>query len=242
MRNILIKEKEFSQKITFCKMERNKKFGEYFTRLMREKEPRTPQYKVAEKLGVQQGTMSKLKSGAMIPSDELAKRISEVWGLNEEEFMEFIYQCRQESGAKFFREAKQEDEQAAVVETRPRLPITAAAGVLSDYLDGVLIDECEQIPIVRSMPDYDFTMIVKGDSMEPKFEGGDEIACKRVLSIIEPGKTYVLSTRDGAVIKRLYPEEDGVRCVSYNHEEYPDFKVKGEDILGVYRVVGLIRI
>lgn len=125
---------------------------------------------------------------------------------------------------------------------RPRLPITAAAGVLSDYLGGVRADECEQLPIIRNMPAYDFTMIVKGNSMEPKFEGGDEIACKEVKSIIEWGKTYVLATRDGAVLKRLYQHEDGVRCVSYNHDEYPDFIVKGDDILGVYKVVGLIRI
>jgi len=125
---------------------------------------------------------------------------------------------------------------------RPRLPVTASAGQLSDYLEGIKADECEYLPIMRSLPDYDFTMLIKGNSMEPKFEGGDEIACKKVTSIIEPGKTYVLATRDGAVVKRLYPEKDGVRCVSYNHEEYPDFFVNGEDILDVYRVVGLIRI
>jgi phage repressor protein C with HTH and peptisase S24 domain len=85
-------------------------------------------------------------------------------------------------------------------------------------------------------------MIVKGNSMEPKFESGDEIACKKVEKIIEWGKTYVLATRDGAVLKRLYQDEDGVRCVSYNHEEYPDFHVDGDDILGVYRVVGLLRV
>jgi phage repressor protein C with HTH and peptisase S24 domain len=126
--------------------------------------------------------------------------------------------------------------------TKPRLPITAAAGVLSEYLEGVKMYECEQIPIIRSIPEYDFTMIVKGNSMEPKFESGDEIACKKVEKIIEWGRTYVLATRDGAVLKRLYQDEDGVRCVSYNHEEYPDFHVDGDDILGVYRVVGLLRV
>ena len=133
-------------------------------------------------------------------------------------------------------------EEALRTQTKPRLPVTAAAGNLSEYLEGVKMYECEQIPIIRSMPEYDFTMIVKGNSMEPKFEGGDEIACKKVEKIIEWGKAYVLATRDGAVLKRLYQDEDGVRCVSYNHEEYPDFHVDGDDILGVYRVVGLLRV
>jgi SOS-response transcriptional repressor LexA len=125
---------------------------------------------------------------------------------------------------------------------RPRLPITASAGQLADYLGGTLAHECELLPIMRSIPDYDFTMIVKGNSMEPKYEGGDEIACKKVESVIEWGKVYVLATRDGVVIKRLYKEKNGVRCVSYNNTEYPDFIVQKDDILGVYRVVGLIRI
>jgi phage repressor protein C with HTH and peptisase S24 domain len=133
-------------------------------------------------------------------------------------------------------------EEATKVPTKPRLPVTAAAGQLSDYLDGILAHECEFLPVMRSLPDYDFTMMVKGNSMEPKYEGGDEIACKKVESVIEWGKTYVLATRDGAVLKRLYQDGDGVRCVSYNNEEYPDFHVNGEDILGVYRVVGLIRV
>ena len=123
---------------------------------------------------------------------------------------------------------------------RPRLPITAAAGVLSDYIDGVLVHECEMLPKMRSMPDYDFTMLIKGDSMEPKFEGGDEVACKKVEKVIEWGKAYVIATRDGNVLKRLYPKENGVRCVSYN-PEYPDFEVAGDDIFGIYRIVGLIR-
>ena len=123
---------------------------------------------------------------------------------------------------------------------RPRLPITAAAGVLSDYIDGVLVHECDMLPKMRSMPDYDFTMLIKGDSMEPKFEGGDEVACKKVENVIEWGKAYVLATRDGNVLKRLYPKENGVRCVSYN-PEYPDFEVAGDDIFGIYRIVGLIR-
>lgn len=224
----------------------NKDFAIYFNRLYDEKVTRMPQYKVAAQLGIAQSTLSKLKAGGMIPSDELAQKISEVWGVNLEELMDVIYKSRRESSAKFFREAKQREEnelaEVAEVKTKPRLPVTAAAGKLSDYLDGVLADECEFIPVMRSLPDYDFTMLVKGNSMEPKYEGGDEIACKKVTSIIEPGKTYVLATRDGAVVKRLYPEKDGVRCVSYNHEEYPDFFVSGEDILDVYRVVGMIRI
>lgn len=125
--------------------------------------------------------------------------------------------------------------------TRPRLPVTAAAGYLQEYLTGVMAAECEQMSYIRGLTDYDFTMFVQGDSMEPKFEGGDEIACKKVVSMIEWGKAYVVSTRDGAVLKRLYDEGECIRCVSYNHEEYPDFLVNKNEILDVYRIVGVLR-
>lgn len=126
-------------------------------------------------------------------------------------------------------------------DTRPRIPVSAAAGALSGFAAAVQASDCERVPVIKAFPEYDYTMLIKGDSMEPKFEGGDEVAIKRVSSTIEWGKTYVLDTRDGAVIKRLYDAGDKFRCVSYN-KEYPDFTVDKSEVFGVYKVVGLIRI
>lgn len=127
------------------------------------------------------------------------------------------------------------------VGTKPRLPITAAAGAISEYIGGIYKERCEQIPTVHAFPSYDFTIIVKGDSMEPKYEGGDEVACKKVENIIEWGKTYVVDTNDGAFLKRVYDEdEQNIRCVSYN-SDYHDFLVPKSEVNGLYRVVGLLR-
>lgn len=126
-------------------------------------------------------------------------------------------------------------------ETRPRIPMSVAAGTLCGFAESVKAHDCELVPVVKAFPEYDYTIIVKGDSMEPKFEGGDEIAIRRVAGIIEWGKPYVLDTADGAVLKRLYDEGDKFRCVSFN-KEYPDFEVLKSDVFGVYKVVGLIRI
>lgn len=127
------------------------------------------------------------------------------------------------------------------IDVRPRIPMTVAAGSIGGFANSIKLYDCEQIPVIKAFPSYDYTMIVKGDSMEPKYEGGDEIAIKQVTDYIEWGKVYVLDTRDGAVIKRLYDAQDKYRCVSYN-KEYPDFEVNKADVFGVYRVVGLIRI
>ena len=126
-------------------------------------------------------------------------------------------------------------------DTRPRIPTSVAAGSLMGFADAIQAHDCEMQPVIRNFPAYDYTIIIKGDSMEPKFEGGDEIAIKKVTSFVEWGKTYVLDTRDGAVIKRIFDDGDSFRCVSFN-KEYPDFNVPKTDVFGVYKVVGLIRI
>lgn len=65
-------------------------------------------------------------------------------------------------------------------QTRPRVPLTAAAGSLSGESVGVTLAQCEQMPLIHQIPSYDFTMFIKGDSMSPRFESGDEIACRRI--------------------------------------------------------------
>ncbi len=126
-------------------------------------------------------------------------------------------------------------------ETRPRIPMAVAAGSLSGLSESIKASDCEQLPVIKAFPQYDCTMIVKGNSMEPKYEGGDEIALRRVNGFIEWGKTYVLDTRDGAVLKRLYDDGENFRCVSFN-PEYTDFCVPKTDVFGIFKVVGLIRI
>lgn len=125
-------------------------------------------------------------------------------------------------------------------ETRPRLPVTVAAGKLSGFSDGVMLSDCEQIPIITAFPPYDFTMIVQGDSMSPKIESGDEIAIKKVTEFIQWGKPHVLDTSEGAVLKTIYDAGDSFECRSYN-SAYPPFNIKKESVFAIYKMVGLLR-
>lgn len=135
------------------------------------------------------------------------------------------------------------EKQETKIETRPRIPFTAAAGSLTSAVEGITADQCEHIPRVNIFPEYDFTIIIKGDSMEPKYEGGDEVACKRIdsTSFIQWGKVHVLDTAQGILIKRTYEDGDRIRCVSYN-QEYPDFSINKSEIYSMSLVVGLIRL
>lgn len=134
-------------------------------------------------------------------------------------------------------------QEATKIQTRPRIPYTAAAGSLTSAVEGITSDQCEHIPRINIFPEYDFTIIIKGDSMEPKYEGGDEVACKRIdsTSFIQWGKVHVLDTAQGILIKRTYENGEKIRCVSYN-PEYPDFSIDKSEIYSMSLVVGLVRL
>jgi phage repressor protein C with HTH and peptisase S24 domain len=128
-------------------------------------------------------------------------------------------------------------------ESKPRIPYDAAAGCLTDAVDGVTAYQCEQLPVVQAFPKYDFTIRVTGDSMMPNFHPGDEVACLRVneARFLQWGRVYVLDTEQGIVIKRIYDNGDSIRCASYN-PEYPDFNIPKEDIRSYNLVVGTLRL
>lgn len=132
----------------------------------------------------------------------------------------------------------------AKVETRPRIPYDAAAGTLTESIDGVVEYQCEQIPIISAFPKYDFTITIKGNSMEPEFHSGDEVACLRIneKQFIQWGQVHVLDTDQGVVIKKIYDAGEKVRCHSYNHEEYPDFEIAKNNIRLFALVVGQLRL
>lgn len=127
------------------------------------------------------------------------------------------------------------------VDTRPRLPKSMSGGHLYDYYEGEKRVLCQEKPIITQFSDYDFTLILKNNRMSPKYDRGDELAFKKSL-ITEWGNDYLLDTADGPKFKKIYDEENAVRCVSYNKEEYPDFIVPKNLIYGYYRCVGVLRI
>ena len=100
----------------------------------------------------------------------------------------------------------------------------------------------ERYPVIKQLPDYDFTILVKGDSMEPEIKSGDELACRVVTdaSFIQWGKVHVLDTDQGIVVKRIYDDKDGLKCVSDNPKYLP-FTVPKDQLRSVCLVVGLVR-
>ena len=121
----------------------------------------------------------------------------------------------------------------------PLLPIAAIGGTLNDFVVSVKGMDCEMV--VAPIKGADFAISVSGDSMSPEYPNGSQILIKRIneRAFIDWGKTYVLDTCNGVVIKKLMPVEGSkecVQCVSIN-PDYPSFEVSFADIFGVYRVL-----
>ena len=64
-------------------------------------------------------------------------------------------------------ESKIDKKEVISQETRPRIPFDAAAGSLSIALGSVSESDCERLPLIPILPRYDFTIIARGESMEP---------------------------------------------------------------------------
>ena len=123
-------------------------------------------------------------------------------------------------------------------DTVPLLPVSAQGGSLNDFVMQVHDYDCEQI--VSPIKKADFAISVAGDSMSPEYPNGCTVFVTRIYErdFIEWGKTYVLDTRNGTVIKNIYPcpnDDSKVVCRSVN-PNYLDFEVETNDIIGWYLV------
>ena len=124
--------------------------------------------------------------------------------------------------------------------------------ISSDTSDGIITDaykimefENEQF-VIPTFKDADYLVQVKGDSMYPKFNSGDIVACKKLdLSdfFFQWDKVYVLETSQGTLTKRVKKGStaEKITLISDN-ESYDSFELTITKILAVALVIGVIRV
>lgn len=129
----------------------------------------------------------------------------------------------------------------------PLIPIDAVAGFNGWDECGVSEMDCTHYDV----PDFaaahaDFLIRVSGSSMYPKYSSGDILACRKIdeITFLQWGKVYVIDSRQGAMVKRLFPIEGDsamLLCKSDN-PNYPPFELPKEEIRSLSIVVGAIRL
>lgn len=144
----------------------------------------------------------------------------------------------------FFNEPKpsQKKEKALLI---PHIPLSAQAGALSGFSEGVAYSGCEMNNHIPSLGTYDFTIDVRGDSMLPDYHSGDVVACKKMYpnDFIRYGSVYILDTPQGIVMKKVEKnrqDPSSLICISLN-ENYAPFTLPLEDIYSMSLVVGVIK-
>lgn len=129
----------------------------------------------------------------------------------------------------------------------PLIPLDAMAGFgtgdvsVMDYeTEQYYVPEFERLQV-------DYMIRVKGSSMQPKYNSGDVVACKKIPLdglFFQWNKVYVLDTVQGALIKRIHQGEDKehIKIVSDN-KDYPPFELNvKENVRAVALVVGVVRL
>lgn len=141
------------------------------------------------------------------------------------------------------------DEQATIQDdsdSLPLIPIDAVAGLPGDDIDGVIGENCDRYHVPEfSAKGAQYLIRVSGTSMLPKYNNGDILACRKIdeITFFQWGKVYVMDTRQGALVKKVFPDPDNgenIICVSENKEEYPPFSLPKEEIRSLSIVVGVI--
>lgn len=133
------------------------------------------------------------------------------------------------------------------IQTKPHIPVAAQAGTLGSYSQAFHSNECDHFHIIPGFANYDFTITVQGNSMQPEYNEGDVVACRFINNLheVHPKDTYLVDCSEGIVIKQLHISEtliadELIECISLN-PVYSPFKVSLNDIYTVAKVVGVIK-
>ena len=130
--------------------------------------------------------------------------------------------------------------------TLPLLPMSAVAGWNGVDVDGINLDECERMVVPYLVEaGAEFLIRATGKSMQPTYNNGDILACRRVREAhnIQWGKVYVIDSEEGSMVKRLKKSdnEECILCCSDN-TEYDPFNLRKNEIRSLSLVVGSIQV
>lgn len=142
-------------------------------------------------------------------------------------------------------EVKSYPKEEKAIKEIPLIPVEAFAGFGGGEFTIMEHDVVEYYKIPE-FSNADFLIPVKGSSMQPKYYGGDIVACKYIYSynFFQWGVPHIITIKDrGTVLKRVKQTENKneLLLVSDN-EKYEPFIITLEDIVNIAIVIGVIRV
>lgn len=214
-----------------------KKIKEYFT------EMGMSQSDVAKVLGVQQAAVSNQLNGRPFGKNSAAKwnnafgfRIN--WLLTGEGPM---FDTKEESLHEYHLEGHPELSHEYDIPVIPARLFRAPEINIYEYV--INSENVERLPHVPHFQKHDLFATCPGDAMAPKICRGYLVALRRVPkeATIINGDIYVVDTiSNGMFLRKLVDNGETVTCISENQKEFPDFELDHDDIINIFRVVGVL--
>lgn len=193
---------------------------------------------LAIKLGYNPSSVSQIVTGVKPISEKFAKKIC---SLSSEINVNYLL-----TGNGQMLVEKEDFYSSSKGMVLPLIGYPAMAGYNEDNWS-VMVSDCPLYAIPDISAPADFLIKVGGESMIPRYIEGDLLACKMITEVLffQWGKTYVLDTSQGVMVKNIYEDKDNpdnVLLVSENVEKYPPFSIPKSDIRKLALVVGSLRI
>ena len=101
----------------------------------------------------------------------------------------------------------------------------------------------ERLPPVPHFQKHDLFATCPGDAMTPRICRGYLLALRRmpIDSTIINGEIYVIDTvSQGMFLRRIIDNGEGLTFISENHTDFPDFLLPYDEIINIFRVVGVL--
>lgn len=101
----------------------------------------------------------------------------------------------------------------------------------------------EKLPPVPHFQKHDLFATCPGDAMAPRLCRGYLLALRRmpIDSTIINGEIYVVDTKSqGMFLRRLVDNGTDLTFIAENQTEFPDFNLEYDDVINIFRVVGVL--
>lgn len=102
----------------------------------------------------------------------------------------------------------------------------------------------ETLPRVPHFAPHDLFARCPGDAMAPKICRGTLMALSMLDkdTAISNGEIYAVDTwSQGMIIRRIHDNRDGTwRCVPVNQDHFQPFEIERDDVINVFRIVGVL--
>ncbi len=188
---------------------------------------------LADSLGVKPAKFSEILNGRMMAGTDMMSILTDTYDISAEWLL---------TGNGSIYRSDEASTEISNIKQIPLIPTEAFAGYGEYTYDDMPIEEYYAI---QEFDHADFLIRIKGDSMSPKYNGGDVIACKLVKEVTfwQWHRVYAICTRNqGVLIKRVeeYPQNRSFITLVSENPVYKPFELHEDEIVSVALVLGAI--